>query len=472
MNSVWQQVTLSAMPLYRWRGASYLHRLVGPLQAWRKRSVLMQWADPIGAALLSTVFGLTPFVSSDLTGVLLFACGCYWALLTISDDRGFDSEQKAALGSGLTPIHLMVSLFWGVATISAAMSPVKKLAFTGWSKLTLYIVLFALAARVLRSPRLRSWLITLFLHVALLMSVYGIHQQFFGAEALATWVDPESPNADAVRVYSFLGNPNLLAGYLLPAIALSVAAIFAWRGWVAKLLAVTMTVANFMCLYYTGSRGGWIGLVVLMLTLLVLVLYWWSVGMPRFWRIWALPIAIGTVAGLFALAVITIPLLRYRVASIFAGRGDSSNNFRLNVWTSVLQMIHDYPVLGIGPGDPPFKKIYPLYQRAKFSALSAYSILLEVTVEMGMIGLFSFLWLLLVTFNQGFVQLKRLRQVSDRDGFWLIGILGALAAMFAHGCVDTVLYRPAVNTLWWLMIALIASFYAYQPTADDDSIAE
>jgi putative inorganic carbon (hco3(-)) transporter len=470
MNSVWQQVTLTTLPLHRWRSASYLYRLVGPLQAWRKRSLLMQWAEPIGAALLSVIFGLTPFVSNELVGVLLIACVGYWGLLTLSDDREVDSE-KSTFSSGFTPIHGLVLLYWGVATIATAMSPVKRLALTGWGKLTLYLVLFALMARVLRSARLRSWLITLYLHVALLVSTYGIHQKMFGAEALATWVDPESPTAQSIRVYSYLGNPNLLAGYLIPAIAFSVAAVFAWRGWGPKLLAVTMTVINSLCLYYTDSRGGWIGFVVLFLTALLLFWYWWSPYLPRFWRTWALPIGIGIAAGLFVLAFLFVPLLRYRVGSIFQGRGDSSNNFRLNVWTSVLQMIQDYPVLGIGPGDPPFKKIYPLYQRARFSALSAYSILLEVTVEMGAIGLFSFLWLLLVTFNQGYVQLKRLRQISDREGFWLIGAIAALGGMLGHGCVDTVLYRPAVYTLWWLAIAIIASFYVYQPTCEEKSEA-
>jgi len=28
-----------------------------------------------------------------------------------------------------------------------------------------------------------------------------------------------------------------------------------------------------------------------------------------------------------------------------------------------------------------------------------------------------------------------------------------------HGFVDTVWYRPEVNMLWWLMVAIIASFY-------------
>jgi putative inorganic carbon (HCO3(-)) transporter len=62
----------------------------------------------------------------------------------------------------------------------------------------------------------------------------------FGAAALATWVDPESPFSKTTRVYSYLGNPNLLAGYLLPAVSLSLVAVFVWRSWSNKALALTM----------------------------------------------------------------------------------------------------------------------------------------------------------------------------------------------------------------------------------------
>jgi len=31
--------------------------------------------------------------------------------------------------------------------------------------------------------------------------------------------------------------------------------------------------------------------------------------------------------------------------------------------------------------------------------------------------------------------------------------------MLGHNVGDTVWYRPEVNTLWWLMVALIASYY-------------
>ncbi|KAM3109735.1 IctB family putative bicarbonate transporter [Phormidesmis sp. 146-33] len=474
MNSVWQQVTLATLPLHQWRSTSLLHRPVGLLQSWRKTSWLMQWADAIGVVLLSLVFGLAPFVSSDLMGVLLVACAGYWVLLTLSDDSpvsGF-GQKKAIWGSGLTPIHLLVLLYWGIATVAAAVSPVKREAFTGWSKLTLYLILFALMARVLRSSRLRSWLITFYLHIAVLVSGYGLRQWFFGADALATWVDPESPFAKTVRVYSFLGNPNLLAGYLLPAIALSIAAIFAWRGWLPKGLAIVMTVVNTACLILTFSRGGLIGFVVLIFVILLSLLYWWSIHLPRFWQVWSVPILVGSLAGVLILGVLFVPPLRSRVFSIFAGRGDSSNNFRLNVWASVIQMIQDYPVLGIGPGDSPFKKIYPRYQRPRFSALSSYSILLEVAVETGLIGLTAFLWLLLVILHQGYVQLKRLRQLGNRDGFWLIGSIAALLGLFGQALFDTVLYRPQVNTLWWMAIALIASFYTYHQSALNESVSD
>jgi putative inorganic carbon (HCO3(-)) transporter len=458
--SLWQHLTLSTLPWQSWRQASYLHHLIGFLRNWRKGSRLMQWADGIGAGLAALVFALAPFVPNSLTGVLLAACGAFWLLLTLSDEISPPLPHSPTPPPLTTPIHLVVFLYWGVMSVAMAMSPVKRAAFSGWSKLTLYLLLFALLARVLRSPRLRSWLIGIYLHVALLVSTYGIHQRIFGAEALATWVDPTSLSAKEERVYSFLGNPNLLGGYLLPAIALSAVAFFVWRQWGPKLLALVMVGINSACLYYTGSRGAWIGFVALGLVLLFLLVYWWSRYLPRFWRTWALPLALAGFVGAVLLAVMVLEPLRDRVSSIFMGRDDSSNNFRMNVWAAVVDMIRDRPVLGIGPGNEAFNKIYPLFQRPRFSALSAYSIFLEVTVEAGIFGLSCFLWLLLITLTTGWNGLRSMQQTANRQGFWLIGAIAALVGMLGHGLVDTVLYRPEINTLWWLMIATISSYYS------------
>jgi putative inorganic carbon (HCO3(-)) transporter len=416
----------------------------------------MQWGDTIAAGLLSLVYALAPFVSSTLIGLLLTACVGFWLLLTLSD-------EAAPRIPSVTPIHLLVLLYWAVAAVATALSPVKKVAVNDLTTFTLYLLLFALCARVLRSPKLRSWMIVLYLHVSLIVSIYGMRQWFFGAPPLATWVDQESAFSKTTRVYSYLGNPNLLAGYLLPAVVFSLVAVFVWQGWIKKALALTMFVVNTACLILTFSRGGWIGLVVAFLTVMALLVYWWSIELPPFWRTWSLPIILGGLIGVLLLAVIFVEPVRLRVVSIFADRKDSSNNFRRNVWDAVFEMIRDRPIIGIGPGHGSFNKIYPLYQHPRYTALSAYSILLEVTVETGFVGLAAFLWLVIVTFNTAFLQMQRLRKLRSADGFWLIGAIATMAGMLAHGTVDTVFYRPEVNSVWWLVVGLIASYYTYTP---------
>lgn len=461
--AIWQRLMLSHLRLELWHEGSYLYRWVGLLQGWRQSSWLMQYADLIGVLLVSLVLGLAPFVSTSLIGVLLMACGGFWVIVTLSDEVT-DSDEQApqtetnSLLSQFSSIHLLVLLYWAIATVATALSPVKTAAFAGWIKLTLYLLLFTLSARLLRKPPLRDWLISVYLHVSLIVSVYGLRQWFFGADALATWTDPTSASANTTRVYSYLGNPNLLAGYLLPGVIFSLAAAFVWRSWMQKLLALTMFGCTSACLVLTFSRGGWIGFVVGITTFSILLVYWLSVKMPPLWRKLSMPIFLGSLAGLFLFAVMFVEPVRDRFLTIFAGRRDSSNNFRLNVWAAAIDMIKARPVLGIGPGNDAFNKIYPLFQRPRYTALSAYSVILEVAVEVGLIGLSAFLWLLGVTFNRGLMHLNRLRELGRREGFWLMGAIATLLGMMAHGAVDTVWYRPQVNTLWWLVVALIASY--------------
>ncbi len=437
------------LSLYQWSSVSYLHQAIGILAPLRRSSFLIQWAEAIAALLVGLLFILGPFVSTALIGVLLIACGAYWVLVTLADNDK----------TGFTPIHLLILLYWGINTVATAMSPVKKAAFVGWTKLTLFLLLFALMTRVLRSPKLRAVIIALYLHVATFVSIYGIRQWRFGATALATWTDPNSPMAKVTRVYSYLGNPNLLAAYLLPAVFLGVAAIFAWRGWVPKALAVTMTLVNTLCLVLTYSRGGWIGLVVGGFTLILLLVYWWSVKLPEPRRKWAMPVVFGTTVGVILLALMFVEPVRDRAASMLVGRQDSSNNFRMNVWDAVFEMIRDRPVIGIGPGNTAFNQIYPLYMRPKYTALSAYSVPLEIAVETGFIGLSAFLGLIFVLLSQGVRQIHRLRDQASPQGYWLIAAIAIILGMMAHGAFDTVWYRPQVNMLWWLAVALVASYY-------------
>jgi len=454
MNAAWQHLTLSRLPADRWGQGSFLYRwLFGSLTAWREGSWLMQYAEAIAAVLVGLLLVVSPFFSTSLIGILLVACAGFWVLFAVCDKSD----------PGVTPVRLLVLLYWGIATVATALSPVKMAAFSGWVKLSLYLFFFLLCDRILRSRRILSWLNAVYLHVAIVVSGYGLRQYFFrDAEAKATWTDPTSASAGVDRVFSFLGNPNLLGGYILPAICLSAAAIFVWRGLLPKALAVIMFLVNTLCLVLTYSRGAWVGFVAAGFVFALLLADWWSFKLPQRWRKWAVPGVVIASVLVVAMAVLFVEPIRDRVASIFAGRDDSSNNFRLNVWFAAIDMIRDRPLIGIGPGNSAFNLIYPLYMKAGFSALSAYSVLLETAVETGFIGLIAFLWLLLVTLVNGVAKLRQSRELRDRHGYWLMAGIAILCGMMAHGLVDTVWYRPQVNTLWWFAVAIVSSYTVLQ----------
>ena len=430
-----------------WFNSSYLYRLVNSLSAWRQASWLLQWSEVIGVCLLGLVFVLAPFVSTSLIGVLLVAIALYWLLITLSDEQPFE----------ITSVHLLVLLYWVIATLAMAFSPVKTAAIAGWVKLTLYLVMFALSARVLNSPRLCNWLITVFLLTALVVSSYGIRQQYLGVEQLATWNDPNSALANDTRVYSYLGNPNLLGGYLLSAIALSIVAVIVWQGWIQKTLAILMVGINSACLFFTDSRGAWLAMIALATAMFLLLYWWWRAYLPRFWRIWLLPLVFGAATGLLIVAILGVESIRLRFLSIFAGSADSSNSFRQFVWRTVNRIVRDYPILGIGPGNEAFNAVYPRYMNPRYPALSAYSIYLEHIVELGYVGFSVFLGLIGATFYRGWQRVNYLRQSRNVQGLWVIGAIAATVGLLAHGVVDTVWYRPSIHTLWWLMLGIIAS---------------
>lgn len=191
----------------------------------------------------------------------------------------------------------------------------------------------------------------------------------------------------------------------------------------------------------------------------LLLLYWILPKLPKFWRRWAFPLLLGGGTLFLALALLLVAPLRDRVLSIFIGRKDSSNNFRLNVWEAVKNMIRAHPIVGIGPGHGPFNKIYPLYQRPKFSALSAYSIYFEHLVEFGILGFTCFIAILITLFHQGWIRIQALRQEASPSGFWIIAALSGMGGLLVQGAFDTVWYRPQVFTLWWLLAAIVTSYF-------------
>ncbi|MEN9220941.1 MAG: IctB family putative bicarbonate transporter [Thermostichus sp. BF3_bins_97] len=442
---LWRSFLLRDFAIDAWWQGSVLGRLSGSLQSWGKSSGLVQASNWLALGLVMLYWGFSAQTSTGILGLILLAMAAILGLgwLTGSPDW--------------VAAHLPLGLFWAIATLATIFSPVPYAARDGWLKLTLYLAGYLLLHRLLRKPRFRDWMVGSLLLVSLVMGVYGLRQYFYGAAELATWVDPESGLAGVTRVYSYLRNPNLYGGYLIPLIPLGLAAVWIWPGWGAKLLAGFITAVNLMCLLLTYSRGAWIGGVVMLAMMALLLVQWHSIHLPVRWRRWTLPALMAGGGTTLLLGILTVRPLRLRVQSLFLGRVDTSNNFRMNVWAAVLDMIRDFPVLGIGPGNVAFNRVYPLYQRGNFSALGSYSVPLELTLETGFIGSLTFAWFLLVLWDHGWRQWRLALGSRNPQGLWVAAGLAACTGMMAHGLVDTIWYRPQVQMLWWLAVALITA---------------
>jgi putative inorganic carbon (hco3(-)) transporter len=422
-------------------------QLISPLQGWRDGSRLLG-AKFLGGLLVILVATL-PFLENAQTGVIGAAVAIAWLMMWLSDRR--DAEDQSV--PIWTPIHLPLISYWAIALIATLISPVRIAALDGMVKLTIYMLAFVSMSRMMRLGW-RSVLVGTYLVTTLLVCAYAVQQWYLGAPELATWTDITSETAGTTRVYSFLGNPNLLAGYLIPALPLGAIAAIHWRSWGMKVLGAVVAILGAFCITQTQSRGGLLGLAAESFALVLLLVYWWGKRLPT----WTLPVTFGGTAGAIALGTILVPTLRKRVVSIF-GTEDSSNAFRVNVWMSVLNMIKAKPILGIGPGNKAFNLVYPLYQRSGYSALGAYSVPLELTVETGIIGVICYGWLIFSIFRQAWIALNRLRSDRNMDGLWIIAAIATIVGMMTHGLFDTVWYRPQVQLLWWLAIAIISSFY-------------
>lgn len=420
--------------LLRWQGLLSGPRAGGPLAS---RLSLVA-----GCVLCALMAGL-PWVTRSGLSLLIAAAGLLWLLWALTTPSG-----RIGAISG----WLLVML--GVAVLATGFSPVPMAALKGLLKLLSYLGVYALMRQLLASaPPWWDRIAAALLLGELATAVNAIRQLYGDTTELARWADPNSVADGTIRVYGPLDNPNLLAGYLIPILPIAVAALLRWQRWPQKLFAATALVLGSAALFLTYSRGGWLGMLAALGVMALLLVLRQTRQWPPLWRRLFPLLLIAAAAALLVIAVTQIEPLRIRVLSLVAGRQDSSNNFRINVWLAAIEMIQDRPWLGIGPGNNAFNLIYPLYQQPKFNALSAYSVPLELLVEGGVPNLLAGLGLLLASCKAGLQHLKG-------ESSWALPALAALAAIAGlclQGVTDTIFFRPEVQLSGWFCLATLAA---------------
>lgn len=419
------------------------------LQYFYENSLFLQSIDKlIFMSVLAVIFS-SVVLSSDGIGFI--------ALITI-----FLTAIKliTCKGEKLEPntFELWLLAYFMIVIISLAGSTLFALSLKGFMKTFTYLGFYLSVAHYLKNNT--NKIPYIFAAIGICISfegVIGFLQNFAQVEEISTWQDVSNLNPEEVmtRVYGTLKpyNPNLLGGYFvagLPAL-FGLSAYFAVEKKIKSLIiSLFLTLISVAALFLTGCRGSYLGC-------LVIFVGFFAVSAKYLWKNYK-KIYLSFIAFCFAIftsAILFVSSLRARVLSIFAMRQDSSNSFRFNVYQSSIQMFKDNWLLGIGVGNKNFREIYGLYMRTGFDALSAYNIFLETAVESGIFALVAFFGFLIVLIKESVRFILKSSEI--KCVIFVASALISILALMVHGMVDTVFFRPQIQFIFWIMVAVISS---------------
>lgn len=297
-------------------------------------------------------------------------------------------------------------------------------------------------------------------------SVVAVFQHFNKVEALAGWVDTSNMSSENQLISRSFGtlnpsNPNLLGGYLIVGLSSLFAGFgvnFIRNNKKRAYLFLGLFVLNVLAVIFTGCRGAYLGLIGLFLAvcwfvnLYVKRVYGGFSNIKKRYK----NLLMGVLTGSILLIALSPSILR-RFVSIFHFRGDSSISFRMNVYEAAARMFQDNPIFGVGLGNLNFREIYGLYMKTGFDALGSYCVPLEIAVESGIFALLSFIIFIGYALYKAFKMFLS-ENATKTAKIIIFAIILTIIGTMAHGFFDTVWYRPQLQIIFWINIAILNSF--------------
>ena len=355
----------------------------------------------------------------------------------------------------LTPLHLPLLLIALLLAAHVLFSPAPYFARREFWLFLSYLMLFLILTDCLRTrKRIFGFLILIFL-LAGVLSAYGlaanwlIPGEVFGLGPSQIDV-PQAINISPLGIsfyprpkpVGYLGRvdapflcPDHLAGYLELVLPFMLALlVIVPLSLVLKIWLVYFFLIVSAAFLFTLSRGGWLS------ALAGLIVFWRGEVTKRFPSLfWRNALLVGLVALLVIIGAGIRPI-RERVSESLNGR-EAAIQVRLRIWEGTWRMIKKKPLFGWGLGT--FRWVYPRYRcRSHYrEANFAHNDYLHIWAELGLVGLFSFLWLALSALKLTFG--RSLRKLPRRYRAMVVGLRISLIIFLVHSFFDFNLHIPA-----------------------------
>lgn len=134
-------------------------------------------------------------------------------------------------------------------------------------------------------------------------------------------------------------------------------------------------------------------------------------------------------------------------------KSDGVLNYRLDTWKGAVRIIKEHPVLGLGIGKSNFGKTAKKFNDLNIPYDHAHNTILQIAVELGLVGLAAFLWLFGSVFYHGIKGYFSLPKTDERSVL-IFGILCGIGALFAHGFI-AYFYKHEAFFMLWVSVAFL-----------------
>lgn len=349
-------------------------------------------------------------------------------------------------------ISLPVLAFFGFASFSTLLTIRPYTAIfgsygrlEGFLTLAAYGIVFFVGSQLeWDRPQLKRLLTSIFIG-GLLVSLYGL-VQYYGYDFL-----PYVFKYEKGRIYSTVGNPSLLANYLVIILPFSVGLYLAGSSAIEKAFFGFGSLVIFAALITTFARGGWIAAVLALLTLILLA------SKSYRWQIIVFGLLMMMVFGLFfALRTgSSVTTLSSRLSSV-VNISEGSTAQRFEIWKAAINVVADRPLFGSGPDT--FVLTYPRYETVKMAgdddlADNAHNWPLQLAATLGVPAALSFLLIFYFFLRQG---IGLTRNDADQLRGVLIGALVAGGVGYFIAALVTVTIVEG-GFIVWLLFGLVGS---------------
>jgi putative inorganic carbon (HCO3(-)) transporter len=294
------------------------------------------------------------------------------------------------------------------------------------------VVLYFILTNNIKDEKFIKQLVGILIMVSSIMGIYGIYQYYTGLDLYKQKII-DTQIGGRYRASGNFGLSLTFGGYQMAVFFVALGIVFGIKDIKEKLFFAVLSIPIFLSVFASLTRSAVIGVLAGVVLFIIL----------KIKRKFVLAVISVIVV---ILTTVILPEILSNISHFFNREYDTE---RLKLYQTSINIIKDFPIFGIGPGNfgfyfDSYKELY-LYE-----AIQTHSIYLEVAVHTGLIGLICFLWIWGTFLYYGY---KRYKLIEDNyfKNFVLGTMLGIFAFLVAGNLQNY--YTDLEDTmLWWFIV--------------------